>query len=48
MPLAVNPARRWFSTALNRRIDRRPEIQCLALEDSASLSAAVAAAKGAA
>jgi len=35
-------------TALNRRIDRRPEIQCLALEDSASLSAAVAAAKGAA
>jgi len=35
-------------TALNRRIDRRPEIQCLALEDSASLGAAVAAAKGAA
>jgi [acyl-carrier-protein] S-malonyltransferase len=28
-------------TALNRRIDRRPEIQCLALEDAASLSAAV-------
>ena len=28
-------------TALNRRIDRRPQIQCLALEDAASLAAAV-------
>ena len=27
-------------TALNRRIDRRPEIRCLALEDAASLAAA--------
>jgi len=31
-------------TALNRRIERRPEINCLALEDSASLQAALAAA----
>ncbi len=28
-------------TALNRRIERRPEIQCLALEDAALLAAAV-------
>ncbi|MFO1402328.1 MAG: ACP S-malonyltransferase [Steroidobacteraceae bacterium] len=28
-------------TALNRRIERRPEIQCAALEDAASLAAAV-------
>jgi [acyl-carrier-protein] S-malonyltransferase len=28
-------------TPLNRRIDRRPEIQCLALEDAASVAAAV-------
>jgi [acyl-carrier-protein] S-malonyltransferase len=27
-------------TALNRRIERRPEVQCLALEDAASLAAA--------
>jgi len=27
-------------TALNRRIDRRPEIQCLALEDAAAVAAA--------
>ena len=31
-------------TALNRRIDRRPEISCLALEDSATLQAALGAA----
>jgi [acyl-carrier-protein] S-malonyltransferase len=31
-------------TALNRRIDRRPELRCLALEDSATLQAALAAA----
>lgn len=28
-------------TALNRRIDRRPEIQCLALEDAAAVASAV-------
>jgi [acyl-carrier-protein] S-malonyltransferase len=28
-------------TALNRRIERRPEIQCLALEDAAAVAAAV-------
>jgi [acyl-carrier-protein] S-malonyltransferase len=31
-------------TALNRRIERRPEISCVALEDSAALQAALAAA----
>jgi [acyl-carrier-protein] S-malonyltransferase len=31
-------------TALNRRIDRRPELSCLALEDSATLQAALSAA----
>ncbi len=30
-------------TALNRRIDRRPEVQCLAVEDPATLAAALAA-----
>ncbi|MGB8326041.1 MAG: ACP S-malonyltransferase, partial [Steroidobacteraceae bacterium] len=33
-------------TGLNRRIERRPEIQCLALEDGASIEAALAAVKG--
>jgi [acyl-carrier-protein] S-malonyltransferase len=31
-------------TALNRRIERRPEISCVAIEDSASLQAALSAA----
>jgi [acyl-carrier-protein] S-malonyltransferase len=31
-------------TALNRRIDRRPEINCMAIEDGASLQAAMEAA----
>jgi [acyl-carrier-protein] S-malonyltransferase len=31
-------------TALNRRIDRRPEINCMAIEDGASLQAAIEAA----
>jgi [acyl-carrier-protein] S-malonyltransferase len=31
-------------TALNRRIDRRTEVNCMAIEDSASLQAAVDAA----
>ena len=31
-------------TALNRRIDRRPEMNCMAIEDGASLQAAMAAA----
>jgi hypothetical protein len=30
-------------TALNRRIERRPEISCLALEDPATIQAALAA-----
>jgi [acyl-carrier-protein] S-malonyltransferase len=30
-------------TALNRRIDRRPELECLALENGASIEAALAA-----
>jgi [acyl-carrier-protein] S-malonyltransferase len=30
-------------TGLNRRIDKRPEVQCLALEDEATLDAALAA-----
>jgi [acyl-carrier-protein] S-malonyltransferase len=34
-------------TALNRRIDRRPEFRCLALEDSATMQGALAAAAGA-
>jgi [acyl-carrier-protein] S-malonyltransferase len=29
-------------TSLNRRIERRPEIQCAALEDPATLAAALA------
>ena len=33
--------RQRLLTALNRRIERRPEIQCAALEDAASLAAAV-------
>jgi [acyl-carrier-protein] S-malonyltransferase len=31
-------------TALNRRIERRPEVTCLAIEDAASLQAALSAA----
>jgi [acyl-carrier-protein] S-malonyltransferase len=31
-------------TALNRRIERRPEVSCMAIEDSASLQAALSAA----
>ena len=31
-------------TALNRRIERRPEVSCIAIEDSASLQAALSAA----
>jgi len=31
-------------TALNRRIDRRPEVNCMAIEDGASLQAAIEAA----
>ena len=34
-------------TALNRRIERRPEISCLAIEDQASLLAALAATRSA-
>ncbi len=34
-------------TALNRRIDKRPEFRCLALEDSATMHSALAAAAGA-
>lgn len=34
-------------TALNRRIERRPEISCLAIEDQASLEAALAATRSA-
>jgi len=30
-------------TALNRRIERGPQLQCLAIEDGASLDAALAA-----
>jgi [acyl-carrier-protein] S-malonyltransferase len=30
-------------TSLNRRIDKRPELQCLALQDPASVDAALAA-----
>jgi [acyl-carrier-protein] S-malonyltransferase len=33
-------------TALNRRIERRPEISCLALEDPAAIHAALAATSG--
>jgi [acyl-carrier-protein] S-malonyltransferase len=33
-------------TALNRRIERRPEIHCCAVEDGATLQAALAAARG--
>jgi hypothetical protein len=29
-------------TGLNRRIDKRPDLQCLALEDVATLDAALA------
>ena len=29
-------------TGLNRRIDKRPELRCLALQDNASLDAALA------
>ena len=32
-------------TALNRRIERRPEVSCMAIEDAASLQAALGAAK---
>jgi [acyl-carrier-protein] S-malonyltransferase len=30
-------------TALNRRIERRPDLQCLAIDDSATLDAALTA-----
>lgn len=33
-------------TGLNRRIERRPELECLALEDGASIDAALAAPQG--
>jgi [acyl-carrier-protein] S-malonyltransferase len=33
-------------TGLNRRIERRPELECVALEDAASIDAALAASRG--